>query len=110
MDILIFLGFCYLLAIATWVFYLAMMNLYGQRHRMRRIARLHFYALLPVAFLLDLLLNWIVGTLVFASLPRELMFTTRLIRHQLEGGWRGVLAEWICTRMLNQFDPTGGHC
>ena len=99
-------GFVFL----CWVLYLAVMSLSEHRDEMGWIAKGHAMALLAIAYPLDLVLNVVVGTVIFAALPREFTLTTRLKRHQREGGWRGKLAAWICKNLLNAFARDGGHC
>jgi len=58
------------------------------------------YILLFLA--LDVLYNVVFGSILFLELPRELLFTDRLIRHKPK-----IVAKRLC-ELLNAFDP--GHC
>jgi hypothetical protein len=105
----------YLLAVATWVFYLAAMNLRPRLKSLRPVAKVHGYAVVLVAVILDMLLHFVVGSVVFLELPvrGELLLTARLKRYHepaYAGSWRAALAEWICEHLLNPFDSTGRHC
>ena len=100
----------YAFTVLCWVLYLAVMSLARHRHELRPVAKIHAYMLLAVAYPLDIVLNVIVGTLVFISPPLELTLTGRLKRHQRDGGLRGKMAAWVCTHFLNTFDPDGHHC
>jgi hypothetical protein len=108
-----FLGW-YALVVMTWVFYLAAMNLMPHLKTMHPIARAHAYAVVVIALALDVVINVIVGTVLFLDPPRELLLTNRLKRYQLDarwgGTWRASLAFWLCTHLLDQFDPNGDHC
>lgn len=58
-----------------------------------------------VGLTLDASFNATVGTLMFAELPREWLFSARVQRHYRGGGWRRDIASWW-GRQLNQIDPT----
>ena len=67
----------------------------------------------PIAvtgIVLDALINIVVCTVILMEFPREWMVTSRLSRHKRAGGWRGVIAAWICENLLDAFDPDGCHC
>jgi len=103
----------YALAFLTWVMYLAVMNIARFRHDLYPIAKAHAYVLAAVALVFDFLLNVVVGTVVFLKPPKDLLLTGRLSRYILdpsEALWRRKLAGWICSRLLDQFDPYGHHC
>jgi len=53
---------------------------------------------------LDILYNWIIGTILFAEFPRQWLFTQRLARHKKKGS---AYAQHMC-KLLDYFDP--GHC
>jgi hypothetical protein len=96
-----------------WVLYLAIMNLAPRRDGMHPVVKAHAYALLWFALVYDfLILNVIVGTVLFFELPREWLLTARLKRHHASpvGSRRYAIARWICQNLLNPFDPKGGHC
>jgi hypothetical protein len=108
MEILLLLLSGYMLFLLTWVFYLALMNLKKVRHSLHPVAKAQAYVLLFIGYILDVVLNVTVGTVLYADLPRELLFTSRLQRLKRKGGWRGDMARWMCDHLLNQFDV--GHC
>jgi len=103
----------YLLAVVTWVLYLAIMSLLPHRKDLHPVAKFHAYALLTVGLIFDVILNITVGSVLFLEWPhyKRLLLTARLSHHVSEGrGWRFRLAHWICAHLLDQFDPNGGHC
>lgn len=103
----------YAVVFITWILYLAVMNLKRHRARLHPIAKLHAYPLLFVGVAFDFLVNVVVGTLIFLDPPQETLLTGRLKRYHriaYEGTWRARLADWICTHLLDQFDPDGDHC
>jgi len=103
----------YGLAVVTWVFYLAVMNIARFRSDLYPIAKAHAYVLVVMALVLDFLLNVVVGTVVFLKPPQDLLLTHRLSRYisnPSERLWRRKLAGWFCSRLLDQFDPMGLHC
>jgi hypothetical protein len=120
MKLALFILACYPLALMTWVFYLAVMNLkrYRDSHRadfdaMHWFVRLNANLVLLIGLGLDAVLHFIVGTALFLDVPRETLLTARLKRyHHLAyvGTRRAAIADWICTHLLDPFDPDGDHC
>ena len=62
-----------------------------------------------ISLVIDFINNMIIFTLLFLELPRELLVTSRLKRHSTQQTFRGKLARWIGTNILNPFDHTGNH-
>ncbi len=94
-----------------WVFYLAVMGL----KRVRDTIGLSKWALrfgMPVLFagyILDVLVNWFVMTLVLLEWPQETTVTSRLKRHNREStGWRLEVVKFF-EPLLDPFDPSGNH-
>lgn len=110
-----------LLTLATlWAFYLLyvlMMGAYRAFLR-RRLQGLNLLLLSPpllVAFALDVLLQFTLAWLVFWDRPAagDWFVTHRLRRYIAAGpalGWRWRVADVLCRRLLDPFDPTGAHC
>ncbi len=113
MELIKAFGIGYALALATWLFYLAVMHLLPHKDKLHPVAKAHAIVLGGIALALDVLLNVIVGTLAFAKLPQDWLLTNRLRRYlhdESEAAWRRKLAGWICESLLDQFDPSGCHC
>lgn len=107
------LATAYGICVATWIFYLAVMNLAPHRGQLHPVAKAHAYALLGVGLALDLVLNFVVGTILFLKHPQDWLLTgrlTRYIKDEQEARWRRATALWLCRHLLDQFDPKGGHC
>ncbi len=100
------------LFITLWTMYLAVMNLKRARDKgtLPNAAKCFGYPILIVGYVLDILFNLIVGTVLFLELPREFVFTSRLSRHLSSNGYKFKVAIWICKNLLDPFDPSGGHC
>ncbi len=101
----------YAFVLFTWLFYLAIMHLKVVRHDLYWFATVNAYVLLVVGLVMDVILNVVVGSALFAERPREWLLTARLKRHKYYGSrnsWRYKLAMWICEHFLEQFDE--GHC
>lgn len=112
--IAIYLAISIALFLLTAVFYIAVMKLRDLRDS-GELAKLHWsvtataYTLLAIGLVLDMLLNWVVMTLMFLEPPHELLTTQRVRRHKFEGsGWRQRLALWLCRNYLTPFDEH--HC
>lgn len=98
----------YALAVLSWLFYLAIMHLKRVRDDLHPVAKAHAYLLLSAGLVLDVVLNAVVGSVLFLEPPRELLLTSRLKRLKRGDGWRAKLADWVCEHLLEQFDE--GHC
>lgn len=96
---------------ATWIFYLAVMNLKRAKDagKLTMPAKVMGYPVLFVGLALDCLLNLTVCTFLFADLPREGLVTQRLKRLVAGDGWRAALARWFAVHLLDDFDPSGRH-
>lgn len=101
----------FLMCYGLWVFYLAVMNL----KRVRDAGGLSPWALrfgYPVLFLglvLDVLVNWLVVSLLLLEFPKETTVTARLKRHNKESsGWRLSVVKFF-EPLLDPFDPSGDH-
>lgn len=94
-----------------WILYLAIMTLYRAKleKSLTRTQKVLGYPLLFVGYFVDFVTNML-ATVIFLALPKETLLTSRLIRHKREGGWRAKVANWICTALLDNLDPTGCHC
>lgn len=94
----------------TWGVYLSVMHLKAARDagRLTPAAKVLGYPWLAVGLLLDVIFNAVVGTLAFLEPPREWLFTSRVSRWNDRPGWRGDLARWFCSELLDPFDA--GHC
>ena len=101
-----------LLLPATWVVYLAIMNLMRVRDTvgLSIAAERCGKALLYFGLFLDFLCNVLTCTLIFRDIPRDFLVTSRLQRY-VDGpeGWRKDRAIWWAENMLDSFDPTGSH-
>ena len=105
--ILIGFGSFYLL----WILYLAVMNLKRVKDAglISPLALALGYPVLFIGYLLDILVNITVLTLVLLELPKELTVTARLKRHnRTSTDWRKSVAVWF-EPLLNPFDPSGNH-
>jgi hypothetical protein len=98
-----------LLAVATWIFFLAIMDVKKARDagRLTRAAKLIAYPILGIGYVLDFSFN-VTSSVLFLELPREWLFTARVSRHIQNSGWRSTLARWFCENLLNPFDEN--HC
>jgi len=66
------------------------------------------YQILFVGLIVDVAFNWIIGTIVFLEVPKETLFTGRCERWLYDRTWRGAVARWFCSQLLNPFDKD--HC
>ena len=98
---------------AFWCAYVLVMGIYRAHlaHRLVGLNKLLALPVVAVGYFMDVACNLIVAPLVFLDWPREALVTSRLIRYKRDDhGWRGRVADFICERLLDVFDPTGDHC
>lgn len=102
----------YLFVLVCWALYLSVMQLRRVRDSLHPVAKANAHVLLFIGLLFDLVLNVVIGSILFWDVPREWTLTKRLKRCHIEfaGTWRVSIARWICAHLLNQFDSTGDHC
>jgi hypothetical protein len=91
---------------ALWS-YVAIMAAVAKRDELTLFWKVNLAPLAVLGYLLDVSFNLTFGTLIYAELPHELLFTDRSKRHKAGDGRRKRIAEWFC-RNLNVIDPE--HC
>ena len=100
---------------ALWYLYVIIMGLY-RAHLDKKLTRFTYALALPsliVGYTLDWLANWLIASFIFAELPDDpLELVTDRLQRYMRGtsGWRQRRATWICTHLLDYFDPRGSHC
>jgi hypothetical protein len=98
---------------AFWLLYLVVMGVY-RAHLSKRLQPVALILLLPVVLLgviVDIVSNLILAPILFLDLPKELLVTSRLIRYRnYDSGWRNKVANYICSNLLDVFDPNNQHC
>jgi hypothetical protein len=111
MKLLLVFGIAYIVLIFTWVLYLAIMNLSEHRASLTGVVKFHAYCIvLPVGYVFDAILNLMI-CLAFLRRPRDWLLTGTLKRYlNTDTGWRSAVAAWMCTNLLDPFDPSGTHC
>lgn len=96
-----------------WVFYLAVMNLKRVRNagKLGRVALVLGMPALVVGYVLDVLANVLVFTVLLLEPPRwgEWTVSARLERHHDGTSWRARIAQWFETELLGPYDPAGYH-
>jgi hypothetical protein len=97
-----------------WVFfimYVASMAMI-RAHKEDKLNAVLWVLCLPfvaISWLIDVVHNATLFTLIYFELPRELTVTDRLKRHVKEHTFRGKLSRWIAETLLNPFDYSGNH-
>lgn len=97
-----------------WLYFVAAMRLRQVRDEkaLTKEQRIIGSILLCEGLLLDLLVHWFVGTVLFLEFPawKEYTLSRRLWRlSNGPEGWRKSLALLIRTRLLDSIDPNGIH-
>ena len=104
------IGFLY----GFWALYVLVMGIY-RAHLSGRLPWPAYALGMPwvgIGYLVDIVAQYTIATVYFWDLPRkgEHLVTDRLIRYSAGTGWRKVKADWICSNLLDVFDPRGDHC
>ena len=97
-----------------YVLYVLVMGVY-RAHLTQRLSLVAYVLLVPfvvLGFVVDVLTNIIIASVLFADPPRELLLTTRLQRYVAGSGtgWRKAVATWVCDTLLDPLDPRDEHC
>lgn len=101
----------YSLFYGTWIFYTAFMHIKKYKDILKTNLPVIWYGLAPIfiiGLLMDILFNFIWGTIYYREIPRELLFTARCSRHMKGSGIQLARATRVCKYLLNPFDE--GHC
>lgn len=112
---MIFVAAAILFLWVFWGLYVLVMGVY-RAHLAKRLTRITYALGLPwvaIGYGVDILAQYTLACLFFLDLPErgEHLVTDRLKRYIADGvGWRAKKAEWICTHLLDVFDPSGNHC
>ena len=109
------IAYTLLLLWAFYLLYVLMMGAYRAflRKKLQGLSLILLAPALGLAFVLDVLVQFTIASLVFWEIPRkgEWFVTHRLRTYIRQGeGWRWRIADVLCRRMLDPFDPTGAHC
>lgn len=110
-TILTYLGLAFGVTYGLYVLYCAVMNIKRVRDmgKLTTIGYVFGWPTLIIGYVLDVLCNWFVMTVLFLELPKETTVTARLKRHNRYGaGWRQRLAMWF-EPLLDPLDPSGDH-
>lgn len=101
----------FLMIYSLWLFYLAVMNLKRVKDlgKLTKPALVLGYPILIAGYLLDVICNLTVFTVLLLELPSQLTVTSRLSSHVNDDTWRGSVARWFGKHLLDQFDPSGTH-
>jgi len=93
-----------------WVFYIAVMGLKRVKDavQLSKVAAFFGYPVFIAGYLLDVLVNIFVMTVILLELPKEFTVTARLKRHKDDPSWRGNVVEFF-RPLLDPFDPSGKH-
>ncbi len=109
--ILIYIAWAFGVTYATWILYLAVMNLSRAKKAglLSKTALVMGTPVLLVGLVLDFLMNVTVMSLVLLEFPKETTVTRRLKRHHKEStGWRLAVVLWF-EPILDPYDPSGDH-
>lgn len=96
----------------VWIGYLGMCSLKRAKDNgtISKPALVLAYPALILFVVADAAWNITAGSLIFVEVPREWLFTHRLSRLKKSEGWRAKVATFICSNLLDTFDPAGTHC
>lgn len=94
-----------------YILYLAAINIYAHWNELTLNAKVITAPIVAVMLAVDCFFQQTLFIAIFLDLSQEWLVTQRLQRYRnMPSGWRLELATWICTNMLNPFDPSRKHC
>lgn len=94
-----------------WLLYVQVMAALRVWNGLHWFAKAHLLPIAPPFLLFDVAVNLVIGSLLFVEIPRWWTLSERLHHHATRThGWRTTIAQWICSRLLNPFDPDVYHC
>ena len=94
----------------TLTFYLAVMNLSRHKDSLDNTQKVIFFPIVLIGILSDVLFRWTVGVVIMADVSPNMLFTAVLQRHVKKDTWRGKVSRFLCSKLLDKFDPSGKHC
>jgi hypothetical protein len=106
------LVYSFLISWLLWIFYIAVMALKKVKDGsgLSPAALTLGYPALIVGYLLDMVVNTFVFSVILWELPKETTVTARLKRHKANStGFRLRVANWFASELLDKFDPSGKH-
>ena len=113
---LISLGLVLAYLYGFWLLYVLIMGFY-RAYLANKLSKVALVLALPailVGFCFDLVANWTLATLWFREWPQRPLelVTDRLSRYieQAADDWKKEHANWVCTTLLDYFDPHDRHC
>jgi len=110
-EVLYFALFNFLAIYATWLYYLAIMNLKQSKDELNGYVKLFGYPLGLIGVIFDVYIQLIPASILFLDLPKDLLLTGRMRRYKnCNDDWRNKVALWFCMHFLDPFDPSGMHC
>jgi len=110
-----FIGYPLLAVWSLWIFYLAIMNLKKAKEAgtMTPVAKFCGYSIVIPGYILDILVNIFIGSILFLEFPnyKRLTLSARMDYLYVPGSisWRSRLADWLARNLLNTYDPSGEH-
>jgi len=96
-----------------WGFYVLVMGLYRAhlQQRLQGFVQVLAFPFVLVGWVMDVLANVFIASIIFVELPKELLVTDRLQRYKTTSfGYKYNLSCFICENLLDVFDPSGDHC
>lgn len=111
---MIYVGALLLFLYGFWALYIIVMGVY-RAHLSGKLPTAGYVLGMPwvvLGYVVDVFTQYTIATLYFADLRAkgEHLVTSRLIRYSAGKGWRKIKADWICSNLLDVFDPSGNHC
>lgn len=110
------LDYALALVIYLWLFwgaYVLVMGIYRAylNKKLTPLTLTMSFPFVVIGGIMDVLANMFIASFVFLEIPKEFLVTSRLARLNAEGtGWRKDIATFVCSNLLDVFDPNGDHC
>lgn len=99
---------------ALWYLFAVVMALIQARDRLGGTfpwpIKVMGYPVLVAGLIVEIIVNWVLCTILFLELPKELTVSKRLWTYsQRDPSWRQRTATWLRVNLLDPMDPSGTH-
>lgn len=108
---MIYLGYLLLDLYVFFIMYVSSMSMI-RAHREGKLNPVLWALCVPwvaISWVIDVIHNLTLFTILYAELPRQLTVTKRLKRHVTQHTFMGKFSRWLAETILNPFDLTGNH-
>lgn len=95
--------------VILWLIFINVMTWKKHKEKIPKLIHYPLYVIAAIGYVIDILFNWVYGTIIFLELPRQLTLSERLREALIkDDSWRFKLAYFFCTKLIEPWD--WNHC